>query len=212
MNTSTSTALYDIVNVGDLVRSFDFEGRDDCFVDGIVEEITSGPNGQFGCPRYKITVTSVSRGDKGSYAPEKPFTVYPPVNGTPTPSGRVTDRVRVLITAGDREQQAAVANLRRVLEENADECLRMAERISPALYVVGWPQHDLYMRRDVSDKQHGIGGMASAPHAHLMPEAAAKAWATKRIVNGNGERAVVVKASSAAYQGYHKLMRLAASI
>jgi len=71
------------IKIGTQVRSFDFEHRTDCFIDGIVEEIGEVIEG---CPRYRILVTrQVFSGEerdepKGGY-------VFPPVNGTPTFGG-----------------------------------------------------------------------------------------------------------------------------
>jgi hypothetical protein len=44
------------VSVGDIIRGYDFKpmaGRNDCFVEGVVESVTSEP----GYNAYKITVT-----------------------------------------------------------------------------------------------------------------------------------------------------------
>ena len=50
------------VNVGDTIRSYDFKpmvGREDCFVEGIVERVTT----EQGYKAYKITVTKDSWSD-----------------------------------------------------------------------------------------------------------------------------------------------------
>jgi len=59
------------VNAGDVIRGYDFKpmvGREDCFVEGIVERVTN----ETGYNAYKITVTKdffgedVPKGAKGS--------------------------------------------------------------------------------------------------------------------------------------------------
>ena len=50
------------VNVGDTIRGYDFKpmvGREDCFVEGVVERITN----EHGYDAYKITVTKDSWSD-----------------------------------------------------------------------------------------------------------------------------------------------------
>jgi hypothetical protein len=50
------------VNVGDTIRSYDFKpmvGREDCFVEGVVERVTT----EQGYKAYKITVTKDSWSD-----------------------------------------------------------------------------------------------------------------------------------------------------
>jgi hypothetical protein len=86
----------DMINVGDRVRSYDFEGVDDCWVEGVVREI--GKRDRFdSCSRYKIEVErSTSEGDKGIFSQGPGFFVYPPVNGTPTSMGRVCNFVKKL--------------------------------------------------------------------------------------------------------------------
>jgi hypothetical protein len=79
--------------VGTKVRSFDFDrnravtGPDACYVEGVVESVvTEG----FDCPRYKVRVTC--RIFSGEPAEGADF-VFPPVNGTPTLFGDVTNNV-----------------------------------------------------------------------------------------------------------------------
>jgi hypothetical protein len=82
--------------IGTKVRSFDFhhmrdlEGPRSCYMEGKVvgfEEIR-------GCQRYVIEVELVIGG--GVENDERPAIIYPPVNGTPTWTGRVTDGVEVI--------------------------------------------------------------------------------------------------------------------
>ena len=84
--------------IGTKVRSFDFhhmrdlEGPRSCYMEGKVvgfEEIR-------GCQRYVIDVERCIGGGKELPAQEYPPTIYPPVNGTRTWMGRVTDGVEVL--------------------------------------------------------------------------------------------------------------------
>lgn len=79
------------IQVGDTVRSFDFDGRTDCYVDGIVEAI--GPVAEFrDCDRYTIRVTCQVFAGKPQ-AKHTPH-VYPPVNGTPKLFGGVCNGVQ----------------------------------------------------------------------------------------------------------------------
>ena len=82
------------ININDTVRSFDFhdsrdiEGPDACFVEGIVE----GFKEVEGCTRFEIKVTrEVFRGEERQV--EEGERVFPPLNGTPTNRGRITDGV-----------------------------------------------------------------------------------------------------------------------
>jgi hypothetical protein len=82
------------IRVGDRVRSYDFPGVTDCFVEGIVvgigEEIE-------GCPRYRIRITGcVFQGrDVTDCSCPQEF-VFPPVNGTPRLFGGVCSGVQRL--------------------------------------------------------------------------------------------------------------------
>lgn len=82
--------------VGDKVRSFDFhymrdlEGPRSCYMEGQVV----GLERIEGCWRYKIEVTRCVGG--GKERSDFPAVIYPPVNGTPTWTGRVTDGVEVI--------------------------------------------------------------------------------------------------------------------
>jgi hypothetical protein len=86
------------IQVGDKVRSFDFaepgeswgrdlEGDRACYVEGVVVGFADWPD----CKRYQIRVDRRVFGGK-----EKPIRdpeVFPPVNGTPSTMGGVTDGV-----------------------------------------------------------------------------------------------------------------------
>lgn len=75
------------IGVGDRVRSYDFEGRSDCYVEGVV----TGFKERDSCTRYVIEVdTEVFEGkpvDKSSTRSKIGELVFPPVNGTPTTLG-----------------------------------------------------------------------------------------------------------------------------
>jgi hypothetical protein len=74
---------------GHRVRSYDFpEDRDDSYVEGVVEEITERIEG---CSRYRIRVERRVR--NGVECEVGNATVIPPVNGTPTTFGRITNGV-----------------------------------------------------------------------------------------------------------------------
>lgn len=82
--------------VGTKVRSFDFadrslEGERACYVEGVV----TGFERMEGCDRYEIKVTLDVFGGKEE-SRRLGATIYPPVNGTPTWTGRVTDGVEAV--------------------------------------------------------------------------------------------------------------------
>jgi hypothetical protein len=94
---------YDVIHVGDIVRSFDFAdinretgeryGRDltgdrAAYIVGVVEEIADFAG--FGYNQYKIRVVSQISGGS-AYLGQDYY--YPPVNGTPTFGGRILDGV-----------------------------------------------------------------------------------------------------------------------
>ena len=87
-----------IVEVGHRVRSFDFhymrdlDGPRSCYMEGEVTAIVEHPH--FGYKCYEIQVDRVIAG--GKERDEMPTTIYPPVNGTKTTMGRVTDGVEVI--------------------------------------------------------------------------------------------------------------------
>ena len=86
------------INIGNRVRSFDFHyerslnGPRSCYMEGVV----TGFEKIQGCSRYVITVDRCVAG--GEDQENFPETIYPPVNGTPTSMGRITDGVEVLGT------------------------------------------------------------------------------------------------------------------
>ncbi|MCH1580817.1 MAG: hypothetical protein L7S55_08940 [Luminiphilus sp.] len=82
------------INIGDTVRSFDFpahrdiEGPEACFIEGIVEGFTKVE----GCMRFDIKATRVVfDGVERDF--EEGERAFPPLNGTPTNRGRITDGV-----------------------------------------------------------------------------------------------------------------------
>jgi hypothetical protein len=76
------------IEAGNRVRSYDFAGSDTCYAEGVVEEITEPMEG---CRRYKIRVES--RVFDGASQPSHEEYVYPPLNGTPSTFGGVTNAV-----------------------------------------------------------------------------------------------------------------------
>lgn len=72
------------IRAGDKVRSYDFPGRVDCYVEGTVEGFVE----RDGCQRYVIAVDRrVLEGRNVSLAHRDPYQVFPPVNGTGTTFG-----------------------------------------------------------------------------------------------------------------------------
>lgn len=85
---SADAVIQTDIRPGERVRSYDFGGIRTCYAEGVVEEIT-GPIE--GCPRYKLRVeTRVLDGQRIDAHEDY---VYPPVNGTPTTFGGVTNCV-----------------------------------------------------------------------------------------------------------------------
>ena len=85
------------VQVGNLVRSFDFESRDlegdrACYVEGFVIGLVE----MEGCMRYHIVVERRVFGGKVLTGPNVEKEVFPPVNGTASWLGRPIDVVEVL--------------------------------------------------------------------------------------------------------------------
>ena len=88
--------MSDEIKVGDRVRSYDFEDRKDCYVEGTVvyigREFNQGEHTvAFECDRYVIKVERCVSNNKviqyyGAFA-------FPPVNGTLTTRGRITNHV-----------------------------------------------------------------------------------------------------------------------
>lgn len=68
------------IKIEDTVRSYDFEGRKDCYVEGVVIGFVE----REGCNRYVIRVErDVVRGLEQRFEGTRVGTnVYPPVNGT----------------------------------------------------------------------------------------------------------------------------------
>lgn len=87
------------IGPGERVRSYDFAGVRTCYAEGVVEAITEPMEG---CPRYKLRVeTRVLDGQ--SVSAETPY-VYPPVNGTPSTFGGVTNFVERIPDASNPPQ------------------------------------------------------------------------------------------------------------
>ena len=85
--------MSDIIQIGDTVRSYDFpDSALECYIEGVIENI----EWHEGCERYKIRVTARIWEGKREGITADPMYVYPPVNGTPTLMGRVTNGVRKL--------------------------------------------------------------------------------------------------------------------
>ena len=86
------------IDVGNVVRSFDFPYRRDlhgehaCYMEGEVTDIVEHPH--FGYKCYEIQVTRTVFG--GKEYNDGPLTIYPPVNGTYKALGGVTDGVEVV--------------------------------------------------------------------------------------------------------------------
>ncbi len=84
------------ITIGNRVRSFDFPymrdlvGNRSCYMEGVV----TGIEKIRGCDRYVIEVTRCVSG--GKEHSDHPSVIIPPVNGTPTTMGRVTDGVEVI--------------------------------------------------------------------------------------------------------------------
>ena len=82
--------------IGDRVRSFDFhyerslDGPRSCYMEGQITDLKHIE----GCWRYKIEVMRCVGG--GKERDNFPAVIYPPVNGTPTMMGRVTDGVEAI--------------------------------------------------------------------------------------------------------------------
>ena len=80
------------IKIGDRVRSYDFEGNDSCYMEGIVVDIAwyeKNPR-LSSCERYKIDVKRQVWAGKVLTDHFSNDFVYPPVNGTQTLSGRFT--------------------------------------------------------------------------------------------------------------------------
>lgn len=81
------------IQIGDTVRSYDFEYKDDCFVEGPVTKIFPVE----GCDRYNIETTRRVWGGIEYPLASSPPVFLPPVNGTRVAgSGEFTNGVRKL--------------------------------------------------------------------------------------------------------------------
>lgn len=80
------------MKIGDRVRSYDFRGVDDCYVEGVLVGYEA-----VDCPRYRISVTKVVwKGREENDASLVGAIVRPPVNGTANFAGEECDFVRVI--------------------------------------------------------------------------------------------------------------------
>ena len=88
------------VEVGNHVRSFDFhhmrdlDGPRSCYMEGYVSAIVEHPHYGYKC--YEIQISRVVTGGEEINDAGCPVTIYPPVNGTKTTMGRITDGVEVI--------------------------------------------------------------------------------------------------------------------
>lgn len=86
------------IQVGDLVRSYDFNhmrdhvGENACYIEGVVQEIVNTS----GCDRYKIRCTRrVIAGEREPRDIGKEY--FPPINGIPTVFGGLTSFVEKIM-------------------------------------------------------------------------------------------------------------------
>jgi hypothetical protein len=94
------------IKVGDRVCSYDFDGRDDCYVEGTVVGFAKVE----GCSRYRIRASlRVIEGVAVPFDEE----VLPPVNGTPRLLGGVCNGVRRI----DRERRSQVIHHGRAMTD-----------------------------------------------------------------------------------------------
>lgn len=86
----------DAIKIGDKVRSYNFDGRDDCYVEGVVEAIGPFAGAEaWDCERLHVRVERmVWQGVEQGVEPGR--MAYPPVNGTPTVGGKTTNFVQKL--------------------------------------------------------------------------------------------------------------------
>ena len=90
------------IQIGNRVRSFDFhymrdlDGPRSCYMEGVV----TGIENIRGCDRYVIEVTRCVSGGKEHN--DHPSVIIPPVNGTPTSMGRVTDGVEIICSQASK--------------------------------------------------------------------------------------------------------------
>ena len=88
-----SNEQIETIAVGDYVRSYDFPGldNDSCYIEGTVREMGVMMEG---CQRYRIRVERVVRDNKEIQLTGEESDIYPPVNGTPSWLGGVTNGVK----------------------------------------------------------------------------------------------------------------------
>jgi len=113
------------IKIGDKVRSFDFaahrdiEGPDACFAEGVVEGFQT-----IGCTRFDIRVTRAVW--EGKEVPTEEGTrIAPPLNGTPTNMGRITDGV-VKIEEAEPANPLADMDLSNLTEDQLDAIRTLA--------------------------------------------------------------------------------------
>lgn len=112
------------IEPGDSVRSFDFDRRDltgeyASFIEGVVE----GFEEREGCSRYRIKVNRrITGGSPSPIVPDFEW-VLPPVNGTPTTMGNVTNGVVKLDPSGctDRGAEKAAMKITARIESEYEE-------------------------------------------------------------------------------------------
>lgn len=83
------------IKIGSLVKSFDFEGRKDCYIIGTVV----GEKMMEGCPRYEVLCSGeVWEGKEleGDEATRVGILFYPPQNGIPKSGGGICNMVEAL--------------------------------------------------------------------------------------------------------------------
>jgi hypothetical protein len=96
------------IEMGDRVRSYDFEFHDDCYVEGTITGIGLVLEG---CPRYTISADRKCWGGEiEALRPER--NIYPPVNGTRNLMGGYTNGVRRIHTADE---------WREILQDHAED-------------------------------------------------------------------------------------------
>lgn len=78
------------IGIGDYVRSYGFPQDVDCYIEGTVVGIEN----IHGCDHYKIAVERIVF-DGQTEPVVSPYYAYPPVNGTLTSFGGVTDGVEL---------------------------------------------------------------------------------------------------------------------
>jgi hypothetical protein len=87
------------IQIGDRVRSYDFEGRKDNYIEGTVRDIiVDDGRGPFDGDRYQVEVERVvwDNEDFTGKVAGAPF-VFPPVNGTRKLFGGETNGVELII-------------------------------------------------------------------------------------------------------------------